>query len=536
MSANDPISSFIKLNTTPFPDGVEIVRNIELSSYKYGILHIHANKYSISKKQMFFLFSIDCSGSMSEYCKDGRTKMQHIHNTLANMLRFFSENEEAIIFVKIFAFDDKIYEIISTTQITRENVDGMVIRIQKMYPKMTTNIELALKYASKSIKQHLALYPQHSANHIFMTDGHATAGKNEPEYLASLVTDLASNYFIAFGLSHSVNTMTQLGNANKNSSNWLIDKLENAGFVYGEILNNELFISLYKVEIVMKNGMIYDYKTGMFVKTLYIGNIVTEVKKDYHILALDDTTEAFISGTMTDETPFCECVINLPQLIDCKGNILPNDLTEHLFRLSTQQYMFQAKDLKAEPRRTPFSRINFDGYQRKNDLTDFDLTDFDLTDFDLTDFDKFKQQFDADDVPFTGFNEATTENKITPINEEKSVKEETVIEPTQTENFKKKLNNFLELMRKYMRDNNKNEDSFMKGLCDDMYLTIASLGTIKQKMCITARESSQGRQQSYNVSDFNLVPVKNLNYELSRSQTTSYRTDSVLSVMKALSS
>jgi hypothetical protein len=132
--------------------------------------------------------------------------------------------------------------------------------------------------------------------------------------------------------------------------------------------------------IVMKNGMIYDYKTGMFVKTLYIGNIVTEVKKDYHILALDDTTEAFISGTMTDETPFCECVINLPQLIDCKGNILPNDLTEHLFRLSTQQYMFQAKDLKAEPRRTPFSRINFDGYQRKNDLTDFD---------------KFKQQFDA---------------------------------------------------------------------------------------------------------------------------------------------
>ena len=480
MSAfNRTFETSIQLHNISAPEGVEINKSHEYDSYKYGILKISAEKISINTRPMFFRFTTDCSGSMSDKCKDGRTKMDHIQHTMSNMIRFFADSDEATIYIQVHAFDDKIHEIISTTRVTKDNVASLIVAIGKMYPMQSTNIELALTDAAKCIEKHIIENPEHSTSHIFLTDGDATAGNFDADYLASLVKENTSSMFLAFGLQHSAGTMQKLGSANARSSNWLIDNLENAGLVYGEILNNELFKVLEQVEIFVVGGVIYDYKKGEFVEKLYLGDLVTETQKTYHILAKDGNISARISGVKYNNSSehyhVCE------GLAVCESESC--DLTPHIFRLRTQQYMFESKKFENES----VSARHGNALRRQNAIPALQLPDLEE--------DQFQPR-----------------------------------QPTLLEIFKNKMNDFLRVMQKYLKE----DDPFMKGLCDDMYLTIHSVGTHNQRMCVGARENSQGSQQCYNVADFNLDLDDD--YTLSQMSTNNaYQTPSVLKLMRTCS-
>jgi uncharacterized protein YegL len=521
MSAFSTITmqSYIALHSAPFPEGVEINKGPDHDSYTYGTLNISAGKASISTRPTLFRFTTDCSGSMSDVCKDGRTKMEHIRHTMVNMLHYFADNEDATIFVQVSAFDDKIHEIIPTTEVTKANIGELVVAVNKMRPMNSTNIELALKDAALSIHDHLDNFPDHSVSHVFMTDGDATTGNFSPDYLASLVGDNCSNTFIAFGLQHNVAIMQALGKATQNSSNWLIDKLENAGLVYGEILNNELFKVFEEVEVTMTNGVIYDYKTGMFVDKLYIGSLVTEVKKVYHVLALDRDVEGKIMGRISAGLKYSDIADYVPDILDSDENVVPCDLTEQIFRLKTQQYLFEAKDFAVDSpflfSRTPMPRLD-GGLKRQNAIPNFND--------------------EEDDLNFAASKTPTPLSLKNPreLDEEQA---KPVQSPMQI--FRKNLGDFLEIMKNYMKDQGKEDDPFMMGLCDDIYLTIRSLGTFRQKMCIAARETSQGRQQCYNVSDFDFdsMPMAPCApHTMSRAATnTAYQTPSAIKLMRTCS-
>jgi hypothetical protein len=69
------------------------------------------------------------------------------------------------------------------------------------------------------------------------------------------------------------------------------------------------------------------------------------------------------------------------------------------------------------------------------------------------------------------------------------------------EAFKKdKVRDVFRKMRKYMRENYLTEDPFMKVLCDDIIITYQTIGTLRSNYYSTARQSSQGRQRTYNVT------------------------------------
>jgi hypothetical protein len=99
----------------------------------------------------------------------------------------------------------------------------------------------------------------HRIVHILLTDGHPTMGDSSESSLASLVDDTFSNVFIAYGLDHNPILMNKLGNAGKNTTNYLVKNLELIGHVYGEIVHNHLFKVLDNVvlDVVGGEGTIY---------------------------------------------------------------------------------------------------------------------------------------------------------------------------------------------------------------------------------------------------------------------------------------
>ena len=59
-------------------------------------------------------------------------------------------------------------------------------------------------------------------------------------------------------------------------------------------------------------------------------------------------------------------------------------------------------------------------------------------------------------------------------------------------------------MKKYMTDNELEDDGFMKNLCDDIYVCTKSLtaDTNLGNMYLTTRGVSQGNERAYNAADF----------------------------------
>jgi hypothetical protein len=55
-------------------------------------------------------------------------------------------------------------------------------------------------------------------------------------------------------------------------------------------------------------------------------------------------------------------------------------------------------------------------------------------------------------------------------------------------------------LRKYMRDSDQTEDPMLRQLCDDLNITYRTMGTSQGRIMAVARQTSQGRQQSRNVS------------------------------------
>ena len=148
---------------------------------------------------------------------------------------------------------------------------------------------------------------------------------------------------------------------------------------------------------------------------------------------------------------------------------------------------------------------------------------------------------------------------------------------TEKELLKKQIKDFFKTMLEYITSVNLKEDVFFKTLCDDMYIALKSFDTQHGMMFAAARQTSQGRQQTYSSIPaehtevfaasqdiFNMSPPSlkrgvamcqpsqstrqavvnadldldlddDLNYTLSQKQTSAYSTVGVLKMMREVS-
>jgi len=410
---------------------------LPIEDAKFGILNFIAVTAKETSEETDFLFVVDCSGSMSDQCSDGRSKMQHIIHTLKNMILFFHEHPNAKINVTINAFDTQIYHIVTRTKITDENLSQIIYKIEKISPRGSTNIEFALRKSAEEITKFKTEFPTNSINHIFMTDGEATHGSKDVSILQTIVNPDITNAFIGFGIEHDASLLNGISSVGK-SAYYFIDKLESAGLVYGEILHGIIYKLINDAEIVIENGLVYDYKTNTWIESLKIGDIVSEANKTYNIVSSDpEDCRVNIKGNVGD------LVVLFPAT-----PIESADLTKQIYRQRTLQILYEAN--------------NFYTRRPSHDNS-------------------------ADGTLFVRF-QRTTDPVLLAFEEEKKA-------------FKIKLANFMEEIKKYMTDNHLEEDKVLKNLCDDIYICFRTFGTKFGTMYCTARQTSQGTQRQYTSSE-----------------------------------
>ena len=307
----------------------------DLPESKFGLLTLKATTSTLTQKKLEFIFQIDCSGSMGDYCTDGRTKMQHILHTLRNMILFFKENKELKVNVTIHAFDDTIYKIVDHTDVNEDTYQKIITSINSIEPRGATNIERAL-IDTKNIASKLKnLYPESIIHHILMTDGRPTSGSGSYELLKNIVDTSYTNTFIGFGIDHDAALLNSIGSSNEKCSNYFIDQLENAGLVYGEILHGLVYKLLDNVEISIENGIIYNFKTNTWNTTIKVGDIVSDSLKFYHIISnTPECCQIHINGEKVYDEPTYSQIIH-------QTNSSFEDLTKYIYRQQTQEILFK---------------------------------------------------------------------------------------------------------------------------------------------------------------------------------------------------
>lgn len=563
-------------NTNKIPK--ELLCNMDLTSTpntneSFGCLEIHTGETTINIDPVFFLFTIDESGSMNEICKDGKKKMDHIHFTMNQMLLYFAENPEATIYVHVNAFHDKVRTVIETTQVTQQNVNDIIEQIKKIRPQNSTNLELALKTANQTMRDHLQTTSKitsqmHRIVHVLLTDGHPTMGDSSESSLASLVDDTFSNVFIAFGLDHNPLLMNKLGNAGKNTTNYLVKNLELIGHVYGEIVHNHLFKVLDNVvlDVVGGEGEIYDWYSNEWKTTLHISPLTSEAKKYYYVKSKNPyTTTIKISGNPIDNYAgryFEEYVDKMPDLVIIKSpteeesteeepteEIVDVDLTKHMFRLCTQRLLYEARqyangetseepnnkyddDLPSSHQAIPFLKrsYNYNSPDHDNTNTNEILTTLSPPKLERNKTTVYK--FNLDEIPEF------------PISQEPLTQTQPEPHISKLDLLKSKIRTHLKYMSDYLeqrtnnQDNQDNQDNqFIKTLCDDMDVALKTIGTRNQQSYINARATSQGKQQIYtvNINDEMSLPTDPSDQQTTQDINNAYATPTALKLMRGFS-
>jgi hypothetical protein len=307
--------------------------------------------------------------------------------------------------------------------------------------------------------------------------------------------------------------MNAFGRTTTMNNNWLVEKIENAGLVYGEILNNELYIVADKVSVSVFNGKIYDYLSGKFVEKLIINTLVSETSKTYHVISNDiDECYCLVEGTLSStKEPFKEYINMLPALESFDGVVLENDLTRQMFRLKTQSLMREVLQYKQDPTinveesiNTPFIRRNAFG-----------------------DPNRLKRQNTGNmNIAINNYNVSSSTLETVDISKKNPLKEKIIA--------------FQEVMKSYMKDKNIEDDEFMQNLFDDITVAINKFESRYLQMYLSARETSQGKEQTYNMTQIDEEGMSDETISrpmLCRSSTNSvYATPRVLNTIRTVSS
>lgn len=522
-------------NSVPIPDCLITENLTEL----FGIVNIQMRDEIPIIPKIHFSFTVDRSGSMTYICGDGKTKMEQIIHTLENMIRIFHQKTDTEISIRVQSFDGEVYVNVNTVdnigQKTQAELDEIIYQVRSISPGGTTDIEKALKAANTHLDAYMKEHPETHVAHILCTDGEITDGSADKKYLKTLVSDNYPSIFMGYGLEHDATLLKGLASTGQHNEYRFVDNLENSGLVYGEVIHQLLYPALEDASLLAEGCEIYNYATNTWATKLDVGNLISDQHKIFHIRALVAAdAQIAIYGRTIHQTRLNEDIssdivfqtharpVNIKTADKC-------DLTNYMFRQQTQEYLFKTNALLEKQ------------YELEHSQND----------------------------RFAKYNKICYQGAA----QIKKLDEELLNFRTEKELLKKQIKEFFKTMLEYITSVNLKEDVFFKTLCDDMYIALKSFDTQHGMMFAAARQTSQGRQQTYSSIPaehtevfaasqdiFNMSPPSlkrgvsmgqpsqstrqsvvntelddDLNYTLSQKQTSAYSTVGVLKMMRDVS-
>jgi len=284
---------------------------------------------------------------------------------------------------------------------------------------------------------------------------------------------------VGYGKNHDSQLLSFLGNAPNNDYRF-IDAIEKASLVYGEIVHGLLYKAVGSTILTASNCELYNYLTNEWSHELYVGNLLSEQNKIYHIRS---------------KTP-------LTSSVQIKGHILT---TKEEINITADFYP------------PNFKQLNFYILRQRCQELLYDALKFSER------FKLFHNNSNSILLRDPNYFDRDNENK---------------------NQLKAKLKQFFELLTGYIKTNNLESDPYLKMICDDIYVAYRTLGTRYANMYTCSRQTSQGRQQVYTCSmlneingDIDLEEPLLLNYTMSDDVLSPFSTDTprVVDVMREIS-
>jgi hypothetical protein len=423
----------------------------------FGMLKIQAAALTkVLTKMLRIVMIIDLSGSMDDLCKDKKTQIHHMRVVTRNLIRElhkFKDSETQIQFV-VKGFESKIHHILDIPNLLCLSEEQIMLEIIPKIDQLEslgwTNLEDALKEGRKCVQ---AVEADEDIKNmiVLITDGDANQGETRPAELRRMLPSNCKNVILGLGINYDAKVLQKISDG----ENKHINDPESAGNCVGEIIHKFMFEALTNVEIVVQNGLIYNYTNNTWSTHLFISNIASEETKNFTITSsCPDAVVVKIRCTMNG-LPF-EHIIS---------ENVKSDLTMFQFRQAVQESMYKAREL--ENLRNEMHKTNYAG--------DLDYIIFGLK--------------DEDDLYSS--NEEIKERKA-----QEAKDRQTQFDKVQTE-FKAEMKQLLIKMLRYMNDNDLNNDAFYKTLCMDIKVTMDNIGRKNAELYINSRITSQGRQETY---------------------------------------
>jgi hypothetical protein len=423
----------------------------------FGMLKIQAAALTkVLTKMLRIVMIIDLSGSMDDLCKDKKSQIHHMRVVTRNLIRElhkFKDSETQIQFV-VKGFETKVHHIMDVKNLLslseEQIITEIIPKIDKLESIGWTNLEDALKEGRKCVQ---AVEADEDIKNmiVLITDGDANQGETRPAELRRLLPANSKNVILGLGVNYNAKVLQKISDG----ENKHINDPESAGDCIGEIIHKFMFEALTNVEIVVQNGLIYNYTNNTWSTHLFISNIASEETKNFTITSsCPDAVVVKIRCTMNG-LPFQHII----------SENVKSDLTMFQFRQAVQEAMYKAREL--EQLRNEMHKTNYTG--------DLDYIIFGLK--------------DEDDLYSS--NEEIKERKA-----QEATNRQTQFDKVQTE-FKAEMKQLLIQMLRYMNDNDLNNDAFYKTLCMDIKVTMDNLGRKNAELYINSRITSQGRQETY---------------------------------------
>jgi Mg-chelatase subunit ChlD len=297
----------------------------------FGVLQLDVNVFQQLRRKLELIVNQDISGSMSDRCRDGRSKMEHTRFTLERIFDYMVQNGIDVS-VGLYAFDNVIEERIPLQVLDSSNVERLTIELNRLKPRNGTNIGKALDQEKVPPKS-----PQADRLFILLTDGQANDGVTDKVSLKRKVDKILAEedttvVTVGCGIDHDSKLLDFINPGNY----YFVDDFEKSGLVCGEFLDKQLNTLLKKVVITVENGEIFSWRENEWVTSLSVANIVAECNRTYHVRASNpaEFVVRITAISTKDNSPFvCE--------VDEKE--FEQDLTKFQFRQETLEVLGEVR-------------------------------------------------------------------------------------------------------------------------------------------------------------------------------------------------